>query len=199
MNCSSDSCANAQVGALVAGGGRDKEWTASELVDRFIDPLVLVLLAIVIGIAIFCYISTRIYARKYPHLHLALTGTAKSADAEGDDGVVREHEIKSLPAVIRYQHVLLSAMVGTLTVVSAKVHTSPSAITHLSASVIRFTRSLDLPTGGPITRSLVHSFLLSRAFSPARSCSDWHVVNIHCDLSLTCVFTRAFHRLLRRS
>ena len=125
MYYSSDSSGNAQVGALVAGGGRDKVWTASELVDRFIDPLVLVLLAIVIGIAIFCYITTRIYARKYPHLHLALTGTAKSTEAEGDDGVVREHEIKSLPALIRYQHVLLSAMVGTLTVVSAKVRTSP--------------------------------------------------------------------------
>eukprot|EP00035_Acanthoeca_spectabilis_P021354 m.437772 g.437772 ORF g.437772 m.437772 type:complete len:392 (+) comp18152_c0_seq1:89-1264(+) len=115
------------VGALLSTGREDPDWTAEELVDRFIDPLVLVLLAVVIVLAIVSYINTRMYARKYPHLHMALThhdAHKSEPGAEGTEETKTDNpdapDIEMISASIRYQHVLLSACVGTLTVVTAK-------------------------------------------------------------------------------
>lgn len=119
------------VGALLSTGREDPDWTAEELVDRFIDPLVLVLLAVVIVLAIVSYINTRMYARKYPHLHMALThhdAHKSEPGAEGTEETKTDNpdapDIEMISASIRYQHVLLSACVGTLTVVTAKVRRS---------------------------------------------------------------------------
>eukprot|EP00037_Helgoeca_nana_P021358 m.215408 g.215408 ORF g.215408 m.215408 type:complete len:417 (-) comp25615_c0_seq4:351-1601(-) len=113
------------VGALLASGREDPGWTAEELVDRFIDPLVLILLSIVIVLAIGTYISTRMYAKKYPHLHKALTHTGQETEEETAQRetarvAAGEKEELAISDSIRYQHVLLAAMIGTLTVVTAK-------------------------------------------------------------------------------
>eukprot|EP00038_Savillea_parva_P021527 m.35169 g.35169 ORF g.35169 m.35169 type:complete len:504 (+) comp5249_c0_seq1:121-1632(+) len=161
------------VGALLSAGREDPDWTAEELVDRFIEPSVLILIAVVIIIAIIAYINTRLYARKYPHLHQALTHSAvdghhhpehheQTATEHGLDTHISTNTAKDvgtvpivaevadggkvngqhshdddaqhphnplddiagaptdIPAYIRYQHVLLAACVGTLTVVTAK-------------------------------------------------------------------------------
>jgi len=106
--------------AVAANPKKDRSWTTSELVDRYTDNVVIMLLGVVASIVVVTYIVTRMYHKKYP---LGVLMTNQQAEDNLKEVIEVDAKPTASPAIpyhIRVCHVLLAAMVGTITVCCAK-------------------------------------------------------------------------------
>eukprot|EP00040_Diaphanoeca_grandis_P024898 m.137489 g.137489 ORF g.137489 m.137489 type:complete len:463 (-) comp29922_c1_seq1:95-1483(-) len=105
--------------AVAANPKKDRSWTTSELVERYTDSVVIILLGVVSSLVFVTYAITRIYHSKYP-LGALMSEDAKAKAKNEQLGIDEKVVTPQIPYNIRICHVLLAAMVGTITVCCAK-------------------------------------------------------------------------------